>query len=855
MKKLHVALDDGWGIAPEVLNSTVRPAGETNSDDHEMKVVIAFNPDGIPAELKALPQWVGWQFEPRGTGKKPAKVPLDPRTGGNAKANKPKTWGTFDQAMLFHEERGCPGVGFFFDEKDPYVGIDLDGCRDPETGDVDPWALEIVQRCDSFTEVSASGKGLHIVVKGELPGGGKNRGGIEMYDDRRFFAMTGVLLPETNPTIEDRQDVVLDLYSSLQDKPAAQPNEKGVGEQAKKSGTGSWQTLIPELQQAELTPAGEEILRALAAGQFGELYRRLYVGDLEGVGRLRRAGPYWSDSEADMAMINFLYKQTGGNPGLVYAIYKETTLGMRDKADRLDYVARTIQKAIDGKDWPDGHNDGQMPHLQMVTDAWEPEGGPEGNHGASAEEEAGWPGGSPAGAAGVGCTPHTTCGPPLGEGERWFDPQAISGFGGSPSGLWDEAPSQESLNNLPLYKEGAISPSISPRPEASASAQTKKTSMAAMVREIALATPGEFTVGEIALAVVKSQGISPFPTTDDEWKPWLKLVSNALNRLVKEGLLVRVKKGVYLRANLPQVDHQVERQTTDCINQDGVELLRKYKDKPGEAGQFLEIPTPLGLDGYLKFPKGGAVVIAGVISTAKTIKGMQWAAALRKLMKVYYFQTELSREERAGRRSNLEAHLGLPHGTLEDEIEWIRPRSLNVLDDKAMDELARMILPGAAVFVDYLQISDKFYRIGDVIPKLARNIGDGLLVIFVQKDRNKPTGRGDSHLEEFPRVVLTLDPVCGSDDLCVLRFRKWKAKAKPGIKLSNIEILYRINETGTAVVPIKERPRTPLFPQQKGKSEKNKQPAPPADHKKASESESSEGGKTAKVKETAGSSE
>lgn len=209
MKKLHVALDDEWGVAPEVLNTPVQAAGETKADDQKIKAVIAFNPDGIPEELKALSHWVGWQFEAQEGREKPAKVPLNPRTGGKAKANKPETWGTFEEAMRFYKNSGCAGLGFFFSKKDPYVGVDLDGCRNPETGEVDPRALEIIQRCNSYTEVSVSGKGLHIVVKGELPGGGKNQGGIEMYDNVHYFAMTGCLLPETNRVIEDRQYVVL----------------------------------------------------------------------------------------------------------------------------------------------------------------------------------------------------------------------------------------------------------------------------------------------------------------------------------------------------------------------------------------------------------------------------------------------------------------------------------------------------------------------------------------------------------------------------------------------------------------------------------------------------------------------
>lgn len=53
-------------------------------------------------------------------------------------------------------------VGFVFTRDDPFVGIDLDHCRDPETGKIKPWALEIVAKLNSYSEVSPSGTGLHI---------------------------------------------------------------------------------------------------------------------------------------------------------------------------------------------------------------------------------------------------------------------------------------------------------------------------------------------------------------------------------------------------------------------------------------------------------------------------------------------------------------------------------------------------------------------------------------------------------------------------------------------------------------------------------------------------------------------
>jgi len=56
------------------------------------------------------------------------------------------------------------------------VGIDLDKCRNPETGELEPEAQEIVRRMDSYTEVSPSGTGVHIYVIGTKPEGRCRRG-------------------------------------------------------------------------------------------------------------------------------------------------------------------------------------------------------------------------------------------------------------------------------------------------------------------------------------------------------------------------------------------------------------------------------------------------------------------------------------------------------------------------------------------------------------------------------------------------------------------------------------------------------------------------------------------------------
>ncbi|MGH8695713.1 MAG: hypothetical protein ACREVS_04510 [Burkholderiales bacterium] len=83
------------------------------------------------------------------------------------------------------------GIGYVLTAADGVVGIDLDKCRDPDTGVIAPWALAIVQQIDAYTEVSPSGTGVRIFAPGTLSGGGRNRHHVEMYTRGRYLTLTG----------------------------------------------------------------------------------------------------------------------------------------------------------------------------------------------------------------------------------------------------------------------------------------------------------------------------------------------------------------------------------------------------------------------------------------------------------------------------------------------------------------------------------------------------------------------------------------------------------------------------------------------------------------------------------------
>jgi putative DNA primase/helicase len=102
------------------------------------------------------------------------------------------TWRPFEEALETLRAGDHDGLGFVFCSEDPYTGIDLDKCRDPETGDIEPWAMAVMDQLGGYQEVSPSGTGVHIIVKGKLPEGRNRRGNIEAYSRERFFTISGV---------------------------------------------------------------------------------------------------------------------------------------------------------------------------------------------------------------------------------------------------------------------------------------------------------------------------------------------------------------------------------------------------------------------------------------------------------------------------------------------------------------------------------------------------------------------------------------------------------------------------------------------------------------------------------------
>ncbi len=287
--------------------------------------------EAVPAELKALPHWVAWQYTLR-KGKW-AKPPIDCRTDRFADVTQPGIGISFEDALSYSRKRRLDGIGFVFAPAAPYSGIDLDDCRDAATGTLTAEAEAIVKAVNSYTEVSPSGTGVKLFVRGKLPAQPRNRkGGIEMYSAGRYFTVTGHRLPDTPPTIEECQEALLKVYEDVFATPSAErpSRSRAPGE--------------PDVPARSTTLGVDDvqlISRAMSA-ENGAHFAALWQGDTTG---------YLSSSEADLALCGMLTFWAGSNPERVERLFGLSALGQREKwQTRPDYREETIARALAGQE-------------------------------------------------------------------------------------------------------------------------------------------------------------------------------------------------------------------------------------------------------------------------------------------------------------------------------------------------------------------------------------------------------------------------------------------------------------------------------------------------------------------------
>jgi hypothetical protein len=311
--------------------------------NHDRPAALPVVPDNIPAALKSERRWVVWKYvsevDPDTGEVEWTKPPFNARTRGLASTTAPKSWSTFDEAWAAYRRGGWDGVGFVLhrkpgDDSAGLVGVDLDHCRDPQTGEVQPWALEVAEALDTYAEVSPSGSGLRLFALGRLPPHGRKKGDFECYETARYVTVTGNRVEGLPRTVEPRQEALGAVHGSVFGDAPPPPPEPDASHEA--NGRPDDEAVIRHARECPRKGA-----------EFGKLYDD---GDWSG---------FRSQSEAELSLVNHLVFWCGRPPSLalVDRLFRQGAL-YRPKWEREGYRRLTFEKAVKGRTayyhWPDG---------------------------------------------------------------------------------------------------------------------------------------------------------------------------------------------------------------------------------------------------------------------------------------------------------------------------------------------------------------------------------------------------------------------------------------------------------------------------------------------------------------------
>ena len=246
----------------------------------------------IPAELQSLQQWVI-------SNSVEDKLPRNPRTGRVASVTDPSTWGTYQEAI----QSGAKQIGFVLTPWDPYTIIDLDNKPEkPCTPEQLQLHNRILNAMQTYTEISTSGTGYHIVLKGTVPAA-VHRDNVEIYSHSRYMVFTGNAI--NSFPIRENQAILDNMFSQMY-----------------------VESTRATLVDMEESISDEELVDLAYNAVNGDKFDALAKGLWEDLG-------YPSQSEADLSFISMLtfYSQSDEQ---VRRIFRLSELGQRDKARKDD---------------------------------------------------------------------------------------------------------------------------------------------------------------------------------------------------------------------------------------------------------------------------------------------------------------------------------------------------------------------------------------------------------------------------------------------------------------------------------------------------------------------------------------
>jgi hypothetical protein len=275
---------------------------------------LANLPDAFRPYL-AEPIWLCWRWVWKEENQKWDKIPSVPNSPlKNARSTDPSTWGTYADAVASAQAGKADGIGLAMQGlSNNEIALDLDDCRNPETGQAEPWALEIIEEANCYCEITPSGEGFRVLGRGAV---GKHnaavmasdgtRSGLEIFTAGagRYITVTGKALPDCWPHMADIEAVTKQLLANhgrlrpepqpeAATEPPRQASQEGAGQAS--AGGGS---LGKTISQRALAGSGGSYFRNVNTEALAHLGK--WVPDLFPTAKLQPGTGAWRVTSKDL---------------------------------------------------------------------------------------------------------------------------------------------------------------------------------------------------------------------------------------------------------------------------------------------------------------------------------------------------------------------------------------------------------------------------------------------------------------------------------------------------------------------------------------------------------------------------
>lgn len=200
----------------------------------------------------------------------------------------------------------------------------------------------------------------------------------------------------------------------------------------------------------------------------------------------------------------------------------------------------------------------------------------------------------------------------------------------------------------------------------------------------------------------------------------------ALRTLVEEGQIVPVenKRGIYR-----------------LVDKD----MNRIKLSEGISQEEIAIKYPFHLQRYYRTMPKTVTIVSGEPDAGKTAWMLNFVHKniYDAPMDIHYFTSEMGPAEMLDRASSIPGF---------DAKEWDKRLHIWERENKFED----VVFPNAINIIDFLEIHDEHWRVGEMIYKIWSKLNKGIAIIALQKDPAKDNPKGGISAREKPRLAITL---------------------------------------------------------------------------------------------------